>query len=73
MPFGGEFNNVLEEFILDMKELQSRILMTTRNEQVWVSAGLRMVIVDLPRENDMASIKRHNVEYGCHTYKVPQN
>ena len=32
--FGREFNDILEDFISDMKELQSGILMTTRNEQV---------------------------------------
>jgi len=73
VPFGGEFNDVLEEFISDMKELQSGVLMTTRNEQVWVSAGLGMVTADLPQGNDMAGIKRHNAEYGCRTCKVPQS
>ena len=73
VPFGGEFNDILEDFISDMKELQSGILMTTRNEQVWVSAGLGMVTADLPQGNDMAGIKRHNAEYGCRTCKVPQS
>jgi len=73
VPFGGEFNDILEEFISDMKELQSGVLMTTRNEQVWVSAGLGMVTADLPQGNDMAGIKRQNAEYGCRTCKVPQN
>ena len=47
VPFGGEFNDILEEFISDMKKLQSGILITTRNEQVWVSAGLGIITADL--------------------------
>ena len=73
VPFGGEFDNVLEEFISDMKELQSGVLMTAKNEQVWVSAGFGMATADLPQGNDIAGIKRHNAEYGCRTCKVPQN
>lgn len=73
VPFGGEFKDTIEEFILDMKELQSGILMTIRDEQVWVSAGFGMCTADLPQGNDMAGIKRHNAEFGCRTCKVSQN
>src|SRR2546423_3412726 len=73
VPFGGEFSDILEGFISDMKELQSGILMTIKNEQVWVSAGFGMVTADLPQGNDMAGIKRQNAEYGCRTCKVPQS
>jgi hypothetical protein len=71
--FEGEFKNVLKEFISDMKELQSGIIMTIKNEQVWVSAGFGMIMADLLQGNDMAGIKRYNTEYGCRTCKVFQN
>jgi len=32
-----------------------------------------MVMADLSQGNDLTGIKRHNVEYGCHAYKVSQN
>ncbi|GBC04304.1 hypothetical protein RclHR1_05600004 [Rhizophagus clarus] len=73
VPFGGEFKDVIEEFISDMKELQAGIPMIMKNEQVWVSAGFGMSTADLPQGNDMAGVKRHNAEYGCRTCKVPQN
>jgi hypothetical protein len=73
VPFGGEFNDVIEEFISDMKELQHGILMSTKNEQVWISAGFGMATADLPQGNDLAGIKRHNAEYGCRTCKVSQS
>ncbi|GES95457.1 hypothetical protein GLOIN_2v1483751 [Rhizophagus clarus] len=73
VPFGGEFKDVIEEFISDMKELQAGIPMIMKNEQVWVRAGFGMNTANLPQGNDMAGVKRHNVKYGCRTFKVPQN
>ena len=73
VPFGGELKNTIEEFILDMKELQNGMLMKMKNEQVWVSAGLGMATADLPQGNDLAGIKRHNAEYGCRSCMVSQN
>jgi hypothetical protein len=57
VPFGGKFEDVLEEFISDIKELQNGILMTLKDEQVWVTAGFGMATADLPQGNDMAGIK----------------
>ena len=73
VPFGGEFNDVLQEFISDMKDLQSGVLMHIKNEQVWVTAGFGMATADLPQGNDLTGIKRHNAEYGCRACKVSQN
>ena len=72
VPFGGESDDVLREFISDIKDLQNGILMEMRDEQVWVTAGFGMVTADLPQGNDMAGIKRQNAEYGCRTCKVSQ-
>ncbi|PKY14393.1 hypothetical protein RhiirB3_426378, partial [Rhizophagus irregularis] len=73
VPFGGEFEDTIEEFISDMKELQNGIPMMIKDEQVWISAGFGMGTADLPQGNDMAGIKRHNAEYGCRTCKVSQS
>ena len=73
VPFGKKFEDTIEEFISDMKELQNGILMTIRDEQVWVSAGFGMGTADLSQGNDMAGIKRHNAKFGCRTCKVSQN
>ena len=40
---------------------------------MWVTAGFGMATADLPQGNDLAGIKRHNAEYGCHACKVSQN
>ncbi|PKK64248.1 hypothetical protein RhiirC2_787785 [Rhizophagus irregularis] len=62
VPFGGEFDDVIEDFIADMKELQSGILMPTKDGQVWVTAGFGMATADLPQGNYLAGVKRHNAE-----------
>ena len=48
VPFGGEFNDTLKEFISDMKELQDGIAMKIKDEKVWVTAGFGMATADLP-------------------------
>lgn len=73
VPFGAEFDDVIKEFISDMKELQRGVLMPIKNGQVWVTAGLGMCTADLPQGNDLAGIKRHNADYGCRICKVSQN
>ena len=73
VPFGAEFDDVIKEFISDMKELQREVLMPIKNGQVWVTAGLGMCTADLPQGNNLAGIKRHNADYGCCICKVSQN
>ena len=64
---------MIKEFISDMKELQKGVLMPIKNGQVRVTAGFSICTADLPQGNDLAGIKRHNADYGCHICKVSQN
>src|SRR5947207_6090639 len=69
VPFGGDFENVIKPFINDILLFQKGFFVEIDSEKCWVIGGLRVVIVDLPQENDLASILRHNANLGCRSCK----
>ena len=48
VPFGGDFDDFIQPFILDMKRLEQGMLMNVQGENCWIIAGLGCVTTDLP-------------------------
>ncbi|PKB95192.1 hypothetical protein RhiirA5_386169 [Rhizophagus irregularis] len=70
VPFGRNFNDFIQPFISDMKQLEQGIVMNVMGEDCWVVAGLGSVTADLPQGNDLTGIKRHGAIKGCRTCLV---
>jgi hypothetical protein len=70
VPFGGNFDDFIQPFISDMKQLEQGIVMNVMGEDCWVVAGLGSVTADLPQGNDLTGIKRHGAIKGCRTCLV---
>ena len=52
-------------FISEMKKFEQGKIMKVHGQDVWVIAGLGVVTADLPQENDMTGVLRHNAKKGC--------
>jgi hypothetical protein len=70
VPFGGYFEDFIQPFIKDMKQLEKGTLMNVQGSDCWVIAGLGCVTADLPQGNDLAGVKRHGAVKGCRTCLV---
>ena len=44
--------------------------MKIKEEEVWVTGGLGLIIADLPQGNDLAGVLRQNANHGCRTCEV---
>ena len=67
VPFGGYFEDFIQPFIRDMKQLEKGVLMNVQGIDCWVVAGLGCVTADLPQGNDLTGVKRHGAIKGCRT------
>ncbi|GES74296.1 hypothetical protein GLOIN_2v1790377 [Rhizophagus clarus] len=67
VPFGGNFSEFILPFISEMKEFEQGKLMEVNGQDAWVIASLGVVTADLPQENDMCGVLRHNANKGCRT------
>ena len=67
VPFDGYFEDFIQPFIRDMKQLEKGVLMNVQGIDCWVIAGLGCVTADLPQGNDLTGVKRHGAIKGCRT------
>ncbi len=44
--------------------------MRTLNSDAFVIGGIGYITADLPQDNDLADVKRHNTKYRCQTCNV---
>ena len=70
VPFGGNFDEFIQPFIMEMKALERGQIMNVQGQSCWITAGLGVVTADLPQGNDLAGIKRHGANKGCRTCQV---
>jgi len=70
VPFGGDFNEFIHPFILDMKRLEQGVLMNIQGRDCWIIASLGSITADLPQGNDLVGVKRHGAIRGCRTCLV---
>jgi hypothetical protein len=70
VPFGGNFNDFIHPFIVNMKQLEKGILMNIQGQDCWIIASLGCVTADLPQGNDLVGVKRHGAIKGCRTCLV---
>ena len=70
VPFGGNFDEFIQPFIMEMKSLERGQIVNVQGQDYWVIAGLGVVTADLPQGNDLAGIKRHGAIKGCRTCQV---
>ena len=57
VPFGGNFDDFIRPFILDMKQLEQGVVINIQGENCWIVASIRCVTADLPKGNDLAGVK----------------
>ncbi|CAG8670731.1 83_t:CDS:2 [Cetraspora pellucida] len=65
--FGGKFDEFIEPFVAEMKQLEKGKIMDVEGSECLVIASLGDVTADLPQGNDLAGVKRHEATKGCHT------
>lgn len=70
VPFGGNFDDFIQPFISDMKQLERGVVMNIQGEDCWIIASIGCVTADLPQGNDLAGVKRHNAIKGCRMCQV---
>jgi hypothetical protein len=70
VPFGGNFDEFIQPFIMEMKSLERGQIMNIQGQDYWITAGLGVVTADLPQGNDLAGVKRHGANKGCRTCQV---
>ncbi|GBB87224.1 hypothetical protein RclHR1_13670005 [Rhizophagus clarus] len=73
VPFGGKFNEFIEPFIVEMKQLEEGKIMDIQGNQSFVIASLGDVTADLPQGNDLAGVKRHAAAKGCRTCNMTKD
>ncbi|RHZ81177.1 hypothetical protein Glove_123g115 [Diversispora epigaea] len=64
VPFGASFNEFIKPFVRDIQLLEKGIPMKINNIEYLIIGGLGVVTADLPQENNLCGIKRHNANYG---------
>jgi len=47
--------------------------MRTLNGDAFVISGISCITADLPQDNDLANMKRHNAKYRCRICNVPND
>ena len=57
VPFGGNFDEFIQPFIMEMKSLERGQIMNIQGQDYWIIAGLGVVTADLPQGNDLAGVK----------------
>jgi hypothetical protein len=57
VPFGGNFDEFIQPFIMEMKSLECGQIMNVQGQDYWIIASLGVVTADLPQGNDLAGIK----------------
>jgi len=67
VPFGGDIYEFLRLIREEIKELEHGYMLNTSTGNYWVMGGVGCITADLPQGNDLAGIKRHNANFGCHT------
>ena len=67
VPFGGEFNEFIEPFVDEMKQLEKGMIMDIQGNKSFVIASFGDVTADLPQGNDLTGVKRHSAIRGCRT------
>jgi hypothetical protein len=72
VPFGGDFDSVMEPIVNEIKFLEKGVLMTIDGQDIWVIAALGVITADLPQGNDLADTKRHGGNQGCRSCLVPK-
>lgn len=73
VPFGGNFNEFIEPFVNEMKQLENGIIMDIQGNECIIIASLGDVTADLPQGNDLAGVKRHGAIRGCRTCNATKN
>jgi hypothetical protein len=67
VPFSGCFDEFIEPFIAEMRQLEKGRIMDVRGNKSLVIASIGDVTADLPQGNDLAGVKRHGATRGCCT------
>ena len=73
VPFGANFNEYIEPFIIEMKQLEKGKIMNLQGNKSLVFATLGDITADLPQGNDLAGVKRHSAIRGCRTCSVTKD
>ncbi|CAG8853352.1 36922_t:CDS:2, partial [Gigaspora margarita] len=60
--FGGKFDEFIEPFVAEMKQLEKGKIMDVEGSECLVIASLGDVTADLPQGNDLAGVKRHGLQ-----------
>jgi hypothetical protein len=67
VPFGGCFDEFIEPFVAEMRQLEKGRIMDIQGNESLVIASIGDVTADLPQGNDLAGVKRHGATRGCRT------
>ncbi|CAG8856826.1 4648_t:CDS:1, partial [Gigaspora margarita] len=67
VPFGGKFDEFIEPFVAEMKQLEKGKIIDVEGSECLVIASLGDVTADLPQGNNLAEVKRHGATRGCRT------
>ena len=73
VPFGGNFNEFIQPFVNELREVEKGKIMNIQGQDVWVIAGLGVIMADLPQGNDLVGVLRHGATKGCHTCNIEKN
>ena len=73
VPIGGKFDDVMRLLLHELRDLEKGIVMTIREENVWVVAGIGLVTADLPQGNNLADIKQQGASRGCRMCMASQD
>ncbi|CAG8789329.1 11157_t:CDS:1, partial [Racocetra fulgida] len=60
VPFGVSFNEFISLFAAEMKLLEREKIMDVQGNKSFIIASIGDITSDLPQENDLVGVKRHN-------------
>ncbi|CAG8718212.1 3586_t:CDS:2, partial [Racocetra persica] len=64
IPFEGYFDDMICLLLQELHQLEKGIVMKMNNELVWVIVSIRLVMADLPQDNDLSNVKKQDALYG---------
>ncbi|KAF0514529.1 hypothetical protein F8M41_017575 [Gigaspora margarita] len=67
VPFGSKFDEFIEPFVAEMKQLEKEKIMDIKGIESLVIASFGDVTAYLPQGNDLVGVKRHGATRGCRT------
>ncbi|CAG8786012.1 2568_t:CDS:2, partial [Racocetra persica] len=64
------FKDFIKPILDNIRQLQSGKIINTLEGEIWLIGRFGYIIADLSQGNDLASVLRHNANYGCRTCSV---